>query len=479
MRDQEKNERPATRQITTAGYAYDANGNSGFRSPVDSTGVPTPDMTNDTVSVSRMNLRDGVNTLTGVYPERSRRDAENRIVSSSGAPGTGAYVYDGNGLRVKKCLPNCSNPTTTTVYIYSGHQVIAAYDNGAAPTAPSREYILAGGTRLAKIASGATVYYHRDQVSTRVTTDANGNVISQQGHYPFGESWYQTGSATTDQQFTTYQRDTESGNDYALAREFVNRLGRFSSLDPLSGSIGDPQSLNRYAYAANDPIDLLDPEGEYVCVTGCGVSGLDLAWDAANFDGMFYAYIRLTPSPPPPPPGISQLQSLLNMQLQLDQQGPGGGSPGGGGGGGGTGGTTTPKAKNCYGEARIVGPGKAGNGKYGPTTMGSLAVVPTQFFGSDSTNYSDYVKAGASLRPYASQISASIVNQQGVPVLTFSPVTDVMNRSGAANLINKYGPDTLILEVNGFYPENGAMFAAVVVHVPAGLDCPVGTTEGK
>ena len=53
---------------------------------------------------------------------------------------------------------------------------------------------------------GATVYYHRDQVSTRVTTDANGNVVSQQGHYPFGESWYQTGSATTDQQFTTYQR---------------------------------------------------------------------------------------------------------------------------------------------------------------------------------------------------------------------------------------------------------------------------------
>ncbi len=122
------------------------------------------------------------------------------------------------------------------MYIYSGHQVIAAYDNGAVPAAPSREYIVAGGTRIAKIASGATVYYHRDQVSTRVTTDANGNVVSQQGHYPFGESWYQSGATPnstppnplpTDQQFTTYQRDFESGNDYALAREFVDRLGRF------------------------------------------------------------------------------------------------------------------------------------------------------------------------------------------------------------------------------------------------------------
>ena len=236
---------PATNQITTPGYAYDLNGN----------------MTND-----------GLNTIT--------YDAENRVVSSSGAPGTGAYVYDGNGLRVEKCLPNCTGTNPTTVYIYSGHQVIAAYDNGAVPTAPSREYILAGGTRLAKIASGATVYYHRDQVSVRVTTDSNGNVVSQQGHYPFGENWYQSGATPnstppnplpTDQQFTTYQRDFESGNDYALAREFVSRLGRFSSLDPLSGNTADPQSLNRYSYVENDPIDLLDPEGEYICITGCGV----------------------------------------------------------------------------------------------------------------------------------------------------------------------------------------------------------------
>jgi hypothetical protein len=41
----------------------------------------------------------------------------------------------------------------------------------------------------------------------------------------------------------------------------VNRLGRFTSSDPLSGSRGNPQSLNRYAYVHNDPINATDPSG--------------------------------------------------------------------------------------------------------------------------------------------------------------------------------------------------------------------------
>jgi RHS repeat-associated protein len=102
----------------------------------------------------------------------------------------------------------------------------------------------------------------------RLDTDANANLIGQQGHFPFGESWYVQG-ATTKWQFTGYERDPESVNDHALARTYVNRLGRFSSPDPLGGSTGNPQSLNRYSYVLNDPIDLVDPFGMY-CVDSNG-----------------------------------------------------------------------------------------------------------------------------------------------------------------------------------------------------------------
>lgn len=94
----------------------------------------------------------------------------------------------------------------------------------------------------------------------RVTTDTNGMKIGEQGHYPFGENRYSS-STTTKFRFTSYERDTESGNDYAIFRTHINRLGRFNRPDPVAGTIADPQSLNRYAYVLNDPVNFVDPIG--------------------------------------------------------------------------------------------------------------------------------------------------------------------------------------------------------------------------
>jgi len=78
-------------------------------------------------------------------------------------------------------------------------------------------------------------------------------------------------------QFTGKERDSESGNDYAKARFYVNRFGRFSSVDPLSGGVSDPQSLNRYSYSVDDPIDFSNPLGS------CYVSNLNVDCSDNNF----------------------------------------------------------------------------------------------------------------------------------------------------------------------------------------------------
>jgi RHS repeat-associated protein len=189
-------------------------------------------------------------------------DAENRLVNYMGSSAT--YTYDGNGLRVKKAASG-----TTTVYIFSGRKVITEYDNGAAPTAPSREYIYSGGALLAKIESGTSTYFHSDHLSNRVLTDSSGNSLGQRGHYPFGENWYESGT-TTKLKFTTYERDTETipaNNDYAMARTYINRFGRFTSADPVAGSLRNPQSLNRYTYGRNVPVSIIDPSG--MRASGC------------------------------------------------------------------------------------------------------------------------------------------------------------------------------------------------------------------
>ncbi len=211
---------PVTNRITGPGFSYDANGNM---------------------------TADGLNSLT--------YDAENRVVSLNG--GATTHSYDGNGLRVKKIAGS-----TTTVYIFSGTNVIAEYVNGAAPASPSREYIHSGGQLLATLEGGTTTYHQRDHLSVRVTTDAAGTKIGEGGHYPFGDAqaWYETGT-TTKWKFTSYERDGESLNDYAMARYYANRLGRFHSPDLLASPIADPQSLNRYAYVGNDPVNFVDPLG--------------------------------------------------------------------------------------------------------------------------------------------------------------------------------------------------------------------------
>jgi RHS repeat-associated protein len=65
------------------------------------------------------------------------------------------------------------------------------------------------------------------------------------------------------QKFTGYEKDAETGLDYAQARMFSGAQGRFTSIDPLmaSGRAWNPQSWNRYTYTLNRPLSLIDPTG--------------------------------------------------------------------------------------------------------------------------------------------------------------------------------------------------------------------------
>jgi RHS repeat-associated protein len=153
------------------------------------------------------------------------------------------YNYGPDGSLVKRNL---------TTFIYAGSKVIAEYANGAAPSSPSVEYINLGGRQVAMVAGGTVSFNFADHLSTRVTADLAGSPVRTYGHFPAGETLYQTGGQS-DFQFTSYRRDANSGLDYADARFYSSRLGRFLSPDPILGG--------GYAYANSDPVNLVDPSG--------------------------------------------------------------------------------------------------------------------------------------------------------------------------------------------------------------------------
>ena len=103
-------------------------------------------------------------------------------------------------------------------------------------------------------------YYGVDALgSVRVVFDSAGNLINRMDYGPFGEQL--AGSTFSRRVYAQLFRDGETGQDYAEARMYEVRTGRFAAPDPVFGSTADPQQWNRYAYALNSPLIFTDPTG--------------------------------------------------------------------------------------------------------------------------------------------------------------------------------------------------------------------------
>jgi RHS repeat-associated protein len=192
-------------------------------------------------------------------------DGENRLTSIDGGA-TAQYSYDYSNERVKKVAGGA-----TIHYIWQGGSPIAEHD-GATGHSLS-DYILAGRSFVAKLTATGTVYFLRDRLGERLEFDSSGNVLGAMGTLPFGEDFAESGQQDK-HHFTSYERDSESGADYALNRLYSSGLGRFTTVDwGKSSSASSPQSLNRYTYALGDPSNLLDPSGLDPFAPGGGGGG--------------------------------------------------------------------------------------------------------------------------------------------------------------------------------------------------------------
>lgn len=227
--------------------------------------------------------------LIGIDPQVST--VNNRITNRTGE----LYEFDASGNMTKDAMGNRS------VYDIENHQTEYYYSINTGSTADAKYYYDGDGKRIKKVVGSQETRFIYDAAgklaaeytvcvtanptpqtnyvtfdtlgSTRLVTNGAGQVVARHDYLPFGDEIYGLGGRTSAQgfaqpdtirqRFTGYEKDTESGLDFAQARYYGKGLGRFTGVDPLleSAKIGIPQSWNRYSYCVNNPVNLIDPSG--------------------------------------------------------------------------------------------------------------------------------------------------------------------------------------------------------------------------
>jgi len=187
-------------------------------------------------------------------------DYENRLMEMTNGGTVTLYQYDALGNRYSR-----TRSGNTTRYVLDVNtsltNVLAETDSSNNITA----YNLYGLGLIARIQpDGTASYYHYDsRGSTIALTDDSANITDTYVYDPFGKPVNRSGS--TNNPFTYLGRygvlDEGDKLFYMRARYYDSEQQRFVGKDSKPGEDQSSQSMNRYAYAMNSPVRLIDISG--------------------------------------------------------------------------------------------------------------------------------------------------------------------------------------------------------------------------
>lgn len=226
-------------------------------------------------------------------------DYRNRMTGTSGSS-TSSYGYDVSGERVKAVLGGVTTLSPTRGYSLEG-------------STPTKQ-IYAGSTLVATVkgtgasATAYTVATDHLTGSNAVSTSA-GALEELMDYYPYGSARLdeKTGSFNEKRKYAGHEYDGETGLNYMVARYYDGGVGRFYGQDQVFWSPGlkelvDPQRLNSYAYALNNPMRFIDPDGrEPVTVVTLVIFGV-VIWLSSS-----------QPANAPVSPGCNQTVNCTSM----------------------------------------------------------------------------------------------------------------------------------------------------------------------
>jgi RHS repeat-associated protein len=211
-------------------------------------------------------------------------DAEGRLLTvDGGAPSGTTYVYDAEQRRVSRTTGTGSAATHYFNYDLSGHVV-----NEFNPVTYYRDEVYAVGWHAAIYSINQVFFPLVDWLGNERVKSTQTEAYEQSfANLPFGDGqtfWGNGVGSAGPTGFTGDEHDSESNLEHTMFRQYSSAEGRWTTPDPYLGSMdfANPQWLNRYTYAGNDPVNAIDPLGLIstpTCLsangmnTGCGYGG--------------------------------------------------------------------------------------------------------------------------------------------------------------------------------------------------------------
>ena len=111
-------------------------------------------------------------------------------------------------------------------------------------------------------------FYHPDHLgSSSWITFSDGKAVEHLHYMPWGEDFVRQRSTDWHAMYTfsAKEKDTETGYSYFGSRYYSSDLSIWLSVDPRAAKY---PSLSPYAYCANNPVKLVDPNGEEIWIIG-------------------------------------------------------------------------------------------------------------------------------------------------------------------------------------------------------------------
>lgn len=110
--------------------------------------------------------------------------------------------------------------------------------------------------------AGKVTYIYTDPQGTPLAeADANGNIIATYDYSPYGTAVASMSAPPNGPGYTGHVNDPDTGLVYMQARYYDPSTAHFLSVDPNPPTAGNAFNFNRYAYANNNPIVNIDPDG--------------------------------------------------------------------------------------------------------------------------------------------------------------------------------------------------------------------------